>query len=64
MLNDIERLAVNTWPLCLTDRDWLFAGWQFFGMYRLALRKNDYQAADAAEVIADLAFERQQDAPR
>jgi len=64
MLNDIERLAVNTWPLCLTGRDWLSASWQFFGMYRLAMYKNDFEAAYTAELIADLALQRRQDAPR
>lgn len=60
MIDDIEKLAVNSWNSSVQDYKgyWTHVAWSFFGIYRLALLKQDDQAAQVAQWISDLAFER------
>ncbi len=68
MVNELEKMAVNSWKTtCLFSNSlpeiknkWQSVSDQFFGCKRLALFINDAEAADLAEFLADIALQRKQ----
>ena len=58
MSESIERLAINSWRTATISGQWSEIGWQFFGIYRLALWENDEPAAELADFLSSLASYR------
>ena len=59
----IEKTAVVTWRVAagqkggVTSEFWRDAGWQFYGMRRVAMHVENDEAEAMAEFLTDIAFE-------